>query len=95
MPQYTTLTLTPGIWTQITNADVTAITFEFVGFGELLVKGTIGATPPTDDTGAPVYAPGQGEGSRPLSELFPGLTGANRVYVKNRQGTGAVVISHA
>lgn len=89
-----TITLTASGWTQLTNANVTAITFQNTGSYHILVKGTVGATPPTNGDGAIRYNPGQGEKNANLSDLFPGVSGANRVYAYSVEAIN-VMVSHA
>jgi len=60
-------------WTLITNADVTAITFQNVNGYSIQIAGTNGTTAPTG--GGINYNPGQGERSVDLSDLFPGVAG--------------------
>lgn len=93
MAQNTTITLTANTWTQLTDADVTSITFQNTGGQFMLVKGTTGATAPTDTTGAVRYNPGQGERNVTLSDLFPGIA-AVRLWALCDSAVG-VVVSHA
>lgn len=93
MAQNTTITLTAGAWTQLTDADVTSITFQNTGGYHVLVKGTTDATAPTDTTGAVRYNPGQGERNVALSDLFPGIS-AVRLWAFSSQAVG-MVVSHA
>lgn len=94
MAQNTTKNVGAATWAQLTNADITSITFQNVGGNFVLVKGTAGAVAPTDVTGAIRYNPGQGERNVALSDLFPGVAGVNRVYAYAPEG-GSVVVSHA
>lgn len=94
MPQNTTINVAKDTWTQLTDANISAITFQNISDGHILVKGTVGAVTPTNATGAIRYNPGQGERNVLLSDLFPGLTGVNRVYAFAPNGA-AVVVSHA
>ena len=89
----TTLTLTQDDWTQLTDNDVTAITFQNLGPGDILVKSTTDTTKPTDFTGAIRYASGQGERNATLADLFPGLTGRDRVWAFSTAPT-PVFVSH-
>ena len=79
MAQNTDIVLPIAVWTELTNASVTSITFQNKSGGYILVKGTAAATAPTDDNGAVRYNPGQGERNVSLSDLFPGIS-ATRVY---------------
>lgn len=94
MAQNTTLTIPAGTWTQLTDADIARITFQNVGSNHVLIKATIGASTPTNATGAVRYNPGQGERNVLLTDLFPGLVGANRVYAYSPDAS-QVVVSHA
>jgi hypothetical protein len=92
MAQNTTITLTAGAWTQLTDADISSITFQNTGGYHMLVKGTATATAPTDATGAIRYNPGQGERNVSLSDLFPGISAA-RVYAYSDDAV-SVMVSH-
>lgn len=93
MAQNTTTTLTAGAWTQLTDANVTSITFQNTSGYHILVKGTTDATTPTDASGSIRYNPGQGERNVALSDLFPGIA-AVRVWAYSDQGI-SVMVSHA
>ena len=93
MAQNTDIVLPIGAWTQLTDANVTAITFQNKSGNYILVKGTSGATAPTDDNGAVRYNPGQGERNVLLSDLFPGIA-ATRVYAYAPTGA-EVMVSHS
>lgn len=93
MAQNTTITLTAGTWTQLTDANVTAITFQNLGSQIIKVKGTTDATQPTDDLGSIRYNPGQGELRTSLSELFPGIS-AVRVWAYSELSV-QVMVSHS
>jgi|TARA_R110000868_G_scaffold276708_5_gene536442 hypothetical protein len=80
MTQQTTLTVPAVTWTQITDGDVTAITFQVFGNSAIKLKGAASAVAPTDALGALTYRSGQGESNIALSALFPGIT-AVRIYV--------------
>lgn len=94
MPQNTTVNLSAATWTQLTNGDTARITFQNTSGTHVIVKATVGATAPTNLTGGIRYNPGQGERNVLLSDLFPGVTGVNRVYAYAQDGA-AVMISHA
>lgn len=93
MAQNTTISLTAGEWTQLTDADITSITFQNTGNYAVFIKGTAGATAPTDRTGAVRYDTYEGERNALLSDLFPGIS-ATRVYAFSF-GTTSVMVSHA
>ena len=93
MAQNTDIPLPTATWTQLTDADVTSITFQNKSGDYILVKGTVGASAPSDDDGAVRYNPGQGERNVSLSDLFPGVA-ATRVYAYAPTGA-EVMVSHA
>ena len=95
MPRQTTVTCTEGVWTQLTDADVTAMTFTVTDPGAVvMVLATAGAVAPTDTDGAIPYRYGEGERNVDLADLFPGVTSANRVYALSTTGNARVVASH-
>lgn len=94
MPQNTTKNVAAATWTQLTDANITTVTFQNISGAFVLIKGTVGATAPTNREGAIRYNPGQGERNVLLSDLFPGLSGVNRLYAFSEDGA-SVVISHA
>lgn len=93
MAQNTTVTLTENTWTQLTDADVTSITFQNTGGQFMRVAGTTGGTAPTTTAGAIRYNPGQGERNVALSDLFPGIAAA-RVWAICDMAVD-VMVSHA
>jgi len=93
MAQNTDVIIPIETWTQITNADVASITFQNKAGNFILIKGTVGASAPSDDDGAVRYNPGQGERNVSLSDLFPGVA-ATRVYAYAPTGA-EVMVSHA
>jgi len=93
MARNTDIPLPTATWTQLTDADVTSITFQNKSGDYILVKGTVGASAPSDDDGSVRYNPGQGERNVSLSDLFPGVA-ATRVYAYAPTGA-EVMVSHA
>ena len=94
MAQNTTVNIPAATWTQITDGNVTAMTFQNISGNFVLVKGTVGATAPTTLPGSLRYNPGQGERNVALTDLFPGISGVNRLYVFADSGA-QVVVSNA
>jgi hypothetical protein len=82
-------------WTELTDATVTAITFQVVSSMPIFVTATANATPPASTEGGLTYSGGQGESNRALADLFPGVAGANRVWARSSVGTQQVFVSHA
>ena len=79
-------------WTQLTNADATSITIQNTTGHPLEINGRNGATDPTT-SGMSVPA-GEAILNKNLSDLFPGVSGANRVYARGADGQ-EVFVSHA
>lgn len=96
MPQNTTIPVSIN-WTLLTDANVTAITFQNTGSGPVLIHGTVGASAPSAEAGGLIYRPNEGEANKTLSELFPGVSGVNRVYARARATSlpTEVFVSHA
>ena len=74
-----TITCPDGTWTQLTNADVTSITFEVLS-GSVYIRFTTDTTAPTEDHGL-LYQKSQGELKRDLADLTY-LAAADRVWAK-------------
>jgi hypothetical protein len=81
-------------WTQITNADVTEITFQNLDDGDIRITATAGATAPTTLNGALRYRSCMGEVKWVLADVFLGVTGPNRVWVYAEKNA-SVFVSHA
>tara|TARA_R110000803_G_scaffold189342_1_gene251829 strand:- start:160 stop:441 length:282 start_codon:yes stop_codon:yes gene_type:complete len=92
MAQNTDIVIVANVWTQLTNTNVSLITFQNKGTYHILVKGTTGASAPTDDNGSIRYNPGQGERNVPLSDLFSGIN-AVRVWAYGQKEL-EVMVSH-
>ena len=52
MPQNTTKNVAAAAWTQLSDANIATVTFQNISGNFVLVKGTVGATAPTDLTAA-------------------------------------------
>jgi len=90
-----TVGVTKQTWTQLTDADVTSITFQNASGYDVLIKATTDTTAPTDQDDVLVYGPGLGERNSLMTDLFPGLTGADRVWAYCSAATASVFVSHA
>lgn len=93
MPQNTHINVGTN-WTALTNADVTAMTFQNVSGYPIFVTASNGADQPQAGGGL-MYASGQGEGGRAIADIFPGVSGANRLWARSSIGTQEVFVSHA
>ena len=94
MAQHTTISAAIATWTEITNADATAITFQNLAGINMLLKGTTGSAP-SDLTGAIVYPPFTGEKLVTITDLFPNPASVDRLWVYYVAGPGSVMVSHA
>ena len=99
MARHTTVTIPERTWVQLTDSNVTSITFQNVSLNtSVYITATAGTTAPAAGTAAfLVYAPSQGELNTSLSDLFPGLS-AFRVWAYNPpagEGDAKVFVSHA
>lgn len=94
MPQNTTVQI-GNTWTQITDGDVTSITFQNRGSLEMEVIATPNTTAPAESAVGLIYGGGQGEANRLLSDLFPGITAPRRVWCRAMSGTRQVFVSNA
>ena len=82
-------------WTQLTNANATAVRVSNITGPRLLLKATAGETAPTDQAGAvPLDAGLTVLSDVTLATMFPGVSGANRLWAYSRQA-GSVSVSHA
>lgn len=94
MPQNLTIPVLTT-WTLLTDANVTEITFQNTGSGAFFLRGTVGANQPSASEGGLVYRPNEGEVKRLLADLFPGVSGANRVYARATSLATEAFVSHA
>ena len=82
-------------WTQLTNANATAIRVQSVSGSEMTLQATNGVTAPTTQVGAIVLAGGGVlAADLTIAQLWPGVTGANRVWAFATAASVASV-SHA
>jgi len=93
-----TITCPADTWTQLTNANVTSITFEVLS-GQVYIRFTTDTTTPTEDHGI-VYTRGAGELQKAIADLTY-LASADRVWAKPVSISGAnsdqaaVFVDHA
>lgn len=93
--QNTDVHLPKKTWVLLTSGDVTALRVkEKFGF-PVKLKATVGPVAPTNDTGSVDLLGYEGMATDvTLAQLFPGVTGANRVYGYCDYAT-VVSVSHA
>ena len=91
------LRISPKVWTEITNGDVSTLTFQNKAEGRsILVSATVGSVAPTTVEGVE-YLPSEGHYDISLATAFPGVPGANRVWVYSLDAKAliTVFVSHA
>jgi hypothetical protein len=93
MARETTVAVLPDTWTELTDSDVSSITFLNEGPGVLYVKATTGSAP-TDRSGARAFPAGTGEKAALLIDLFPGLAGGDRLWALS-EVRNTVSVGHA
>lgn len=87
--------LAAGAWTQVTDGDVSAIRVQNIGTGAVWLKARVGTGAIATLGGAICLDPLMTLGAdTTLAELFPGVSGGNRVYAWS-EGGGLVSVSHA
>lgn len=94
MAQNANISVPANTWTQITNADATALTFFNNGECDVWLQGTVGAVSPTGGPDGIRYTPGQGSVNVTLANLFLGVTGVTRIYAFSKSNA-TVFVSQA
>lgn len=88
------VTIPQNTWTQLTNADATAVRVQNIGGLTLYLRGTADSTAPTNDSGAILLRPMETiTADVTLESLFPS-GGASRLWAWCG-GPGTVSVSHA
>lgn len=95
MPQDTRLAFQGEAPYMVTNSDTDRFTLQNLAAHPIWVIATAGTDAPADNLGGLRVLPNELILNGYLSELFPGVPGANRVWVWGFQGTVSVKISHA
>lgn len=95
MARNTVVDLPAATWVQLTDADVSAASFQNRGGLDIYVAATAGTTAPSDLSGAVLFRPGLGvESGTALADIWPGVSGAARLWAYAPAG-GAAWVSHA
>ena len=82
MPQNTTITYPANIWTQVTNADITAIRVQNQSVFTVKLQATSDSTAPSNLNGVIELAGGETlAADLTIAQLFPGVTSAVRLWV--------------
>lgn len=80
-------------WTQITNSDVTAITFQVRG-GAVQIRFTTDDTEPGAGEKGLIYGPGEGQVMKEMADVTA-LSGAARVWARPCAADSEVFVDHA
>lgn len=95
MPSNQTINIVANTITSITSNDVTACRIQNQSGYPIQILASFGATPPNNTNGAFVLLPYQAIGADILiSEIFPGIANANRLYVFSQEPV-QISVSHA
>ena len=95
MAKNETVSVPADTWTQLTDGDVSSITFQVLGGeGVRVVAQNGAASDPSNAEDVIYYPPAHGERNVSLSDLFPGVTDPNRVYAY-APDAALVFVSHA
>lgn len=95
MARNDTITPPSGVWTQLTSGDATAVRVQNISGYSVKLSATNGGTAPTDAKGALELGPMQTMAADlTLAQLWPGVSGANRLWVLSDMGA-TVSVSHA
>jgi hypothetical protein len=81
-------------YTQLTDNDVTAISFQNKGYGTLEVTAVASGTPSESVVGF-IVGELEGEDNLILADRFLGVTGPARVWARFANSTGPVWVNHA
>lgn len=95
MSQLDTIAVPPGVWTELTNANVSAIRIQNIGNHPVQIMATTGTSEPSNSVGAMTF--GRDDilaANIDLADLFPSVTAGYRVWATAENST-AVSISHA
>ena len=98
MAQNTNISIGSLVYTPLCNADVTAARVQNQSGVDIYIQAAASATAPTSNDGAIlIRAYDTFAADYTLAQIFPGITGANRLYAKSTSsGQPAVVsVSHA
>lgn len=95
MARKETISISAGSMTELTMSNVQSVTFQNHGPGVIELIASDGTVPSGTTTG-PRYFPRQGEANVALSDLFPGVAGAVRLFARTYKSESAeVFVSHA
>ena len=87
-----------GVMTELTDSDVTAITIAHISGPVVELFAATAASPAPDGSGSRVLLrPGETVLNKSMADLFPGVTGADRVFARPKfgNGTSRLSVSHA
>lgn len=82
--------------TELTSDDATNVTLKNVGANVFTLYGSVGSVEPNpavDGLGLPVL-PGEGLVGYALSDIFPGISGVNRLWAQSKYDEAVAFVSH-
>jgi hypothetical protein len=82
------------VWTELTESETEYVTFQNVGYAPVFIKAAADASQPADANGALEFPPAAQALSYNLTDMFPGISSANRLWAYSCFDT-SVAISHA
>jgi len=89
-------TCSQGVWTLLTDSDVTELRVQNTDAVVVELQATAGTTEPSSRGGAlTLGAGGIVLPDTTLANLFPGVTGAARIWALPRGGVATLSVSHA
>ena len=95
MPQNTNIQVPAGVWTMLTNQNVSSVSVQNIAGYVVKLQATSGVSAPTGILGAIDLVPnGIFTAQYLLSDIWPGVSGANRVWAWS-DIAAAVRVSHA
>jgi hypothetical protein len=94
MPANTTIALSAGTWTALTDNGISAARVQNGGGVPIYIQATTGGVPASTDGAITLNSGSILPSSLSLADLFPGVTGASRIYAY-ALGAGKVSVSHA
>ena len=85
-----------GTWPELTDGNVTAISFQVLGNDYILVQATTSAAPTAGSVNGYHYNAQMGAQNVSLTDLWPGVASADRVFARTETGNPCdVKVSHA
>lgn len=88
-----TMTIGPGEWVEITNANITELSFQVLD-GRVMIRATVGQVQPTEQWGW-IYTDLMGQIGPLAITALTQESGANRVWAKTTSVQAIIMVDHA